>query len=265
MLAKTVNRPWHHETAKKARTWGTVTANLTGTAAHRAWTSLDDGAGVEWRTPTSSDTYDTTAGRVVQPTTTATRVDRGTTTVHPHHLRRQHQPPRSWLPVPGRDGSQGCDGTTNRPATYVRRPHRLRRRVYGARREGRRHPAAAALKTYNGTTAVYLETGATYDGYGRALTTTDLTATSPSRDRRTSPAPPAPTAGPPPRPTTPTTGFPPTVATTPACHAGRHDHRADLDHRPRPAARTAAHRGPTPTARLRTYATTRWAASRRSG
>ena len=34
----------------------------------------------------------------------------------------------------------------------------------------------ATLKTYNGTSAVYLESSSTYDGYGRALATTDLTA-----------------------------------------------------------------------------------------
>ncbi|MGJ3559555.1 hypothetical protein ACR6C2_16195 [Streptomyces sp. INA 01156] len=36
--------------------------------------------------------------------------------------------------------------------------------------------AGAVLKQYHGTTAVYLESGATYDAYGRELTSTDLTA-----------------------------------------------------------------------------------------
>lgn len=36
--------------------------------------------------------------------------------------------------------------------------------------------ASATLKEYNGTTALYLESGATYDSYGRELTSTDLTA-----------------------------------------------------------------------------------------
>ncbi len=62
ILAKTVNRPWHHETAKKTRDWGTVTANFTGTSDTKSWTTLDDGAGSKWRTTSTTNTYDTVAG-----------------------------------------------------------------------------------------------------------------------------------------------------------------------------------------------------------
>ncbi|CAM5731972.1 hypothetical protein STENM223S_11499 [Streptomyces tendae] len=74
--------------------------------------------------------------------------------------------------------------------------------------------ATAVLKKYDGTTAVYLESGATHDGYGRTLTSTDLTANvtvtaagtltrSPRDDGRTTTTV-----------RTPTTGFPTTVSTT---------------------------------------------------
>ncbi|MGJ3559556.1 hypothetical protein ACR6C2_16200 [Streptomyces sp. INA 01156] len=66
VLAKTVSRPWHHQTAKKTRSWGTVTANFTGTKNTRSWTSLDDGAGAKWRTTETSSEFDTVAGRVTQ-------------------------------------------------------------------------------------------------------------------------------------------------------------------------------------------------------
>lgn len=66
VIARTVDRPWHHETALKTRDWGTVTADLTGVSDSQTWTSLDDGAGVKWRTTSSSVTHDTVAGRVTQ-------------------------------------------------------------------------------------------------------------------------------------------------------------------------------------------------------
>ncbi|MFD0445901.1 hypothetical protein ACFQ10_31485 [Streptomyces indonesiensis] len=66
VLTKTINRPWHHETAKKVRDWGTVTANLTGTAHTKTFTSLDDGAGTKWRTASTATSFDTVAGRITQ-------------------------------------------------------------------------------------------------------------------------------------------------------------------------------------------------------
>lgn len=63
---KTVSTPWHHQTASRVRTWGITTANLTGTASVRTWTSLDDGAGVKWRQTHLTNTHDSTTGRVTQ-------------------------------------------------------------------------------------------------------------------------------------------------------------------------------------------------------
>ncbi|MFD8718295.1 polymorphic toxin-type HINT domain-containing protein [Streptomyces sp. NPDC059629] len=66
VLAKTVNRPWHNETAKKVRDWGTVTADLTGTENVRTWTSLDDGAGAKWRTTSLTNTLDPATGLITR-------------------------------------------------------------------------------------------------------------------------------------------------------------------------------------------------------
>ncbi|MFJ3134468.1 RHS repeat-associated core domain-containing protein [Streptomyces sp. NPDC086843] len=215
VLGKTVNRPWHHQTAKKQRSWGTVTANFTGTAHSRTWTSLDDGAGAQWRTTSSATTYDTVAGRVVQvddhgdnsvaEDNTCTRTTYATNTS------------RNILGLPSRveTVSTGCGTTPSRPGDVI---SDVRSAYdggsYDAEPSRGDATATAVLKKYDGTTAVYLESGATHDGYGRTLTSTDLTANvtvtaagtlirTPRDDGRTTTTV-----------RTPTTGFPTTVKTT---------------------------------------------------
>lgn len=215
VLGKTVNRPWHHQTAKKQRSWGTVTANFTGTAHSRTWTSLDDGAGAKWRTTSSATTYDTVAGRVVQvddhgdnsvaEDNTCTRTTYATNTS------------KNILGLPSRveTVSTGCGTTPSRPGDVI---SDVRSAYdggsYDAEPSKGDATATAVLKKYDGTTAVYLESGATHDGYGRTLTSTDLTANvtvtaagtltrSPRDDGRTTTTV-----------RTPTTGFPTTVKTT---------------------------------------------------
>jgi RHS repeat-associated protein len=177
VLAKTVNRPWHHQTATKERPWGTVTANFTGTASSRTWTSLDDGAGTQWRTTSAATTYDTVAGRITQvddngddSTTsdnTCTRTTYATNATS------------NILTLPARVESvaAACGATPSRPADVV---SDIRSAydggAYGMAPTKGDATATALLKKYDGTTAVYLESGATYDAYGRVLTSTDLTA-----------------------------------------------------------------------------------------
>ncbi|MFD3504555.1 hypothetical protein [Streptomyces sp. NPDC058678] len=119
----------------------------------------------------------------------------------------------------------------------------------------------ATLKSHDATTATYLESGAAYDSYGRATSTTDLTgnvtATETGTPQRTDR-----TDG---RVTTtvytPSTGFPTTVAVTtpPANRATRPPRRPAR----RPWSRCAdcRSRSSTPTASAPTPPTTRWAAS----
>ncbi|MGW2498173.1 RHS repeat-associated core domain-containing protein [Streptomyces pseudogriseolus] len=215
VLGKTVNRPWHHQTAKKERSWGTVTANFTGTAHSRTWTSLDDGSGAKWRTTSSATTYDTMAGRVVQVDdhgdNSVTEDDTCTRTTYATNLTK------NILGLPSRVEtlSTGCGTTPSRPGDVI---SDVRSAYDGGSYDAEPIKgdvsATAVLKKYDGTTAVYLESGATHDGYGRTLTSTDLTANvtvtaagtltrSPRDDGRTTTTV-----------RTPTTGFPTTVSTT---------------------------------------------------
>ncbi len=175
VLGKTVSRPWYKETAKKVRDWGTVTANFTGTASTKTWTSLDDGAGTKWRTTSESDTHDPATGLVVQSE------DLGdTTTAKDNQCTRTTYVSGSVpLDSPARveTVAKACDATTSRPADVmsdVRTAYDGG--AYGAAATKGDVTRTARLETYSGSSAVYLESSSTYDGYGRALTTTDLTA-----------------------------------------------------------------------------------------
>ncbi|WP_433272144.1 RHS repeat-associated core domain-containing protein [Actinosynnema sp. CS-041913] len=58
-VTKTVNSPWHHQTASRTRPWGTVTANLTGVAGTRTLRQLDTG----WReTRSTTKSFNLTTG-----------------------------------------------------------------------------------------------------------------------------------------------------------------------------------------------------------
>ncbi|MFI1950957.1 RHS repeat-associated core domain-containing protein [Streptomyces xinghaiensis] len=177
VLAKTVSRPWHHQTAKKVRDWGTVTANLTGTARSKSWTSLDDGAGDDWRITSTATTYDTVAGRVTKvddfgDNTTAadnqcTRITYATNTE------------KNILGLPAREETVAvkCADTPDRTTDVlsdVRTAYDGG--AYGDAPTKGDATATATLKKHDGGKATYLESGAAYDSYGRRLSTTDLTA-----------------------------------------------------------------------------------------
>ncbi|MGW0825058.1 polymorphic toxin-type HINT domain-containing protein [Streptomyces sp. NPDC002845] len=177
VLSKTVSRPWHHETAKKTRSWGTVTANFTGTAHTKTFTSLDDGAGANWRTTSAATTFDTVAGRVTQ---VDDRGDNSTGTDNKcTRTTYATNTTANILTLPSRveTVAKSCDATVSRPADVL---SDVRSAYdgggYGAAPAKGDATATAVLKKYDGTTAVYLESGTTYDSYGRALTSTDLTA-----------------------------------------------------------------------------------------
>lgn len=55
IVTKSVSAPWRYQTASRTRSWGTVTANLTGTATTRQFTALDSG----WRETRVNNTFDT--------------------------------------------------------------------------------------------------------------------------------------------------------------------------------------------------------------
>ncbi|MEV4039125.1 ricin-type beta-trefoil lectin domain protein [Streptomyces umbrinus] len=177
ILSKTVNRPWYHQTAKKTRDWGTVTANFTGTAHTKTWASLDQGAGSAWRITSASTEYDTVAGRPTQVDdyrdNAIAKDNRCTRTTYATNTGD------NILTLPSRTETVGvgCDTTPDRSKDVVSDTRTSYDGLtYDAAPAKGDATATAVLKEHNGTTATYLESGATYDGYGRPLTTTDLTA-----------------------------------------------------------------------------------------
>ncbi|WP_327174878.1 sugar-binding protein [Streptomyces sp. NBC_01335] len=180
VLAKTVNTPWSHQSATVTRSYGALTANLTGTQNTRTWTSLDDGAGVKWRQTSIAYTHENTAGRVTAEDdagdTSSAADNRCTRTTYVDNT-------SAWiLDKPSRveTVARACANTPDRTKdvlTDVRTAY-----------DGLNYDAAptkgdtthvATLKSYDGTgtTATYLESATGYDSYGRTTSATDLTAT----------------------------------------------------------------------------------------
>ncbi|RBM04651.1 polymorphic toxin-type HINT domain-containing protein [Streptomyces sp. PT12] len=177
ILEKTVNRPWHHETASDERDWGTVTSDLTGTARTTTWVSLDDGAGEEWRTTRTDNTFDTVAGRLTETNDLADistdADDRCTRTTYLTNAEAN----LLGLSSRAETVSVNCDATPDRSTDVISdERYAYDGRAHGAVPTEGNRTATAVLKDHNGTTATYLESGATFDRYGRPLTATDLTA-----------------------------------------------------------------------------------------
>ncbi|MFE7131653.1 polymorphic toxin-type HINT domain-containing protein [Streptomyces sp. NPDC057638] len=177
VLGKTVNRPWHHQTASRTRTWGTITANFTGTSHTKTFTSLDNGAGTSWRTASHASTFDTVAGRVTEVD------DHGdNSTGADNTCTRTTYAPHTTANILGLTSrvetvSQACGDPVARPAdvmTDVRTAYDST--AYGEAATKGDVTASAILQRYDGTTAVYQESGTTYDAYGRKLAATDITA-----------------------------------------------------------------------------------------
>ncbi|MFF9409983.1 RHS repeat-associated core domain-containing protein [Streptomyces anandii] len=178
VLGKSVSRPWHYETAKKVRDWGTVTANLTGTSETKNWTSLDDGAGSKWRITSTTTEHDTVAGRVTQVDdrgdTSTSADDRCTRTSYATNTAD------NILNLPQRveTVAKSCDAAVDRSKDVISDVRTAYDgKTYGDAPTKGDATASATLKSHDGTRATYLESGATFDAYGRVLTSTDLTAT----------------------------------------------------------------------------------------
>ncbi|MFJ4413307.1 polymorphic toxin-type HINT domain-containing protein [Streptomyces sp. NPDC088925] len=222
ILAKAVSLPWQYETAKKVRDWGAVTSNFSGAAQSMSWTSLDDGAGAKWRTTKTETTYDTVAGRAIKVNdlgdTGTADDDACTLTTYADNKTD------NILTLPSRVEtlSKACGASVDRAKDVVSDVRTAYDGgAYGAAPTKGDATRAAALKSYAGTKATYLEGETTYDGYGRTLTTTDLSANV-TVDGDAAPARSARTDG---RTTTtaytPATGFPTQVKTiTPPAKAG---------------------------------------------
>ncbi|MCT9006617.1 RHS repeat domain-containing protein [Streptomyces rhizosphaerihabitans] len=222
VLAKTVTTPWYHQTALRIRSWGTTSANLNGSASSRTWTSLDDGAGSKWRETYTSYEHEDVAGRITQVDDAG---DTSTSTDNSCTRSTYAENTTAWildLPARAETVSVGCSVTPNRAKDVVSDVRNAYDgQAYGAAPTQGDATHVSTLKSHDGTTATYLESGATFDSYGRQVTATDLTGnvtatgtTAPVRadrsDGRTTTTV-----------YTPGTGFPTTVAvTTPPATAG---------------------------------------------
>lgn len=222
VLDKTVDTPWHYQTASVIRSWGAITANLTGTAETRTWTSLDNGAGSSWRITDAKNTFENTAGRIIQTDdqgdVSTAGDDKCTRTTYVDNT-------GAWIldaPARVQTLSVACTATPDYSKDVVTDAlTAYDGQAYGVAPTAGDETRNATLKSNDGTTITYLESGTGYDSYGRTTSTTDLTGNvtatetgSPTRTDRTDG-----------RTTTtvyaPTTGFPTTVTvTTPPATAG---------------------------------------------
>ncbi|PZT75901.1 MULTISPECIES: polymorphic toxin-type HINT domain-containing protein [unclassified Streptomyces] len=177
VLSKTVSRPWYQQTGEKVRDWGTVTSNFTGTSSSKTWTSLDAGAGTEWRTNSTATKHDNIAGRVIEADDfgdTSTSADNtctrttyagdATTAILSKSVRTETV-------------AKACDAPVDRTKDVLSDIRSVYDNgAYGAAPTKGNVTAVASLKNHDGAKATYLEAGATFDIYGRQLTATDLTA-----------------------------------------------------------------------------------------
>jgi RHS repeat-associated protein len=172
ITSKTINTVWTHETAKRVRSWGTTTANLTGTASTRTLTALDGG---NWRETLLKNTFDDTTGLPTQVD------DQGDTSTADDDRCTQTQyttDTTAWMQkYPSR-----VETVAVKCGDPVERPKQVVSDVRSYYDNGAFDAAPSKgditkvenIADYNGATPVYV-TGATtgYDAYGRPSTVTD--------------------------------------------------------------------------------------------
>jgi RHS repeat-associated protein len=126
-----LNEPWQHQTASRTRSWGTISANLTGISSATTYTEM--GAPGSWRTTRVNTRYDDETGRKVweddQGDVSTHADDRCTRTSYNDDDTRWFKSFSSRVDVV----SQGCD---------VQEPDR------------KAHPISDTLTTYDGTANV---------------------------------------------------------------------------------------------------------------
>lgn len=172
VVTKTVNTPWHHQTASRTRPWGTVTANMVNVAKSRTWTALGDG---KWRETEKSTTYETTAGLPVQVEdkgdVSTTADDRCTRTTYAQNVAAR------MLNYPARVETiaVACSITPDRSTQVIADERTFYDGGgFGAAPTRGDITRIEKIASHDGTTAVYVPTEiATYDAYGRKLTSED--------------------------------------------------------------------------------------------
>ncbi|AZM64727.1 sugar-binding protein [Streptomyces sp. WAC 01420] len=174
LISKTINTPWKHYTATRAKSWGTTRASIVRARTGRGFNLLSDGT---WRETKSTTTYETGnhTGRVKeiddQGDLSTTEDDTCTRTTYADNAAK------NILSLPARSEavSVRCSATPDR-RTQVLADERT---SYDGGAFGAAPTKGDATKTermtsHNGTTATYQVTGTTtYDVFGRPLSQKD--------------------------------------------------------------------------------------------
>ncbi|MCQ9177474.1 sugar-binding protein [Streptomyces sp. IBSBF 2953] len=172
--SRTVSTPWRKETAKRVRDWGTVTANLTGTAATRTWDRKHDGG---WQETSTATTYDD-LGRVTEDSDlgeAAPGDERCTTTQYADNA-------TTWLrslPKQVEVLDVACGTAVAYPAHLLSR----KRNTYDSLAFGAAPTRGLLTKQeelvgYTGATPNYRWKSTGYDSYGRPKSTSDSSGAS---------------------------------------------------------------------------------------
>ncbi|WP_404870167.1 polymorphic toxin-type HINT domain-containing protein [Kitasatospora griseola] len=180
ILGKSVSTPWKAVTATRVRDWGTTTANLTGASSARSFTSLDKGAGSNWRETRINTTYDTYGRATAMESLGDVSVTGDEKCARSTYLNNTS----AWiLKFTSRietvaatcgatvDRDTKADGTST-VLSDVR--YRFDGQGYGTAPTKGDITLTETLKSRTGTSATYLDNSATYDAYGRVLSATDL-------------------------------------------------------------------------------------------
>ncbi|MFI7416742.1 RHS repeat-associated core domain-containing protein [Nonomuraea sp. NPDC049684] len=173
VVSKTVNTPWRHQSASRTRTWGTVTASLTGVSSARAWTALEGGGFRETRV---DHTYETTYGLRTQSDDKGDVADPADDQCN--RVTYAAANTRDWLiNYVSREEivAVGCTATPDRTKQVVSDVRTyFDNGALGAAPSKGQATKVEKLASHNGTTATYLPAATTtYDSYGRPLTSTD--------------------------------------------------------------------------------------------
>ncbi|MFG3345399.1 RHS repeat-associated core domain-containing protein [Streptomyces sp. NPDC048018] len=184
VVSRTANTPWKKETAKRIRDWGTATANLTGIETARSFASLDDGAGDKWREVRSNTFFDTygraerveALGDVADP-----KDDQCTRTTYPPvtSARILNAPIRTETVAATCQATINLDTRADGTSPVVSDVRtRYDGQAYGAAPTKGLPTMVETLKERTGNKATYLDNTATFDAYGRSLSTTALASVS---------------------------------------------------------------------------------------
>ncbi|MFJ9260147.1 polymorphic toxin-type HINT domain-containing protein [Streptomyces bacillaris] len=176
-VSRSVSRPWRQETARSVRHWGTLASHFTGTSRLTSYSRLNRATEEEWRVTEQRTVFDTGTGLVVRTEDLGDAAVAGD-----ERCTRVEYTGNTGKNIIGtiareEQVSVPCSVTPDR-ATQVlgATMYAYDGAKYGDPPQFGAATATAVLKKHDGTTATYLESGATYDGYGRPLTKTDLTA-----------------------------------------------------------------------------------------